>query len=174
VLLLLLVLAAGVLVLIVEAPPRPSGPASARGPRVLRLRPASVKRLEIRTRTRELAAVHTPSGWQLDGAPASAGVSDALDGLVEALAELRAVDAFRPGDRTALGIDTPDVTITLRTGRRERRLRLGASNASGSALYAERDGHPRVFLVGAGVLSAIERVFYQRDLATPPPAHDES
>jgi hypothetical protein len=137
---------------------------------VLRLRPAAVRRLEIRTRTQELAALRTHGHWQLDGAPASPGVSDALDGLVAALTDLRAVDAFRPGDRTALGIDPPEVTITLRTARRERRLRLGAPNASGSAFYAEREGHPRIFLVGTGVLSAIDRVFYQRDLARTPPA----
>jgi hypothetical protein len=37
-------------------------------------------------------------------------------------------------------------------------------NAAGSALYVEREGHPRVFLVGSGLLSAIDRVFYQQDL----------
>jgi len=34
----------------------------------------------------------------------------------------------------------------------------------------ERDGHPRAFLVGTGLLSSLERVFYQRDLAASPEA----
>ena len=31
-----------------------------------------------------------------------------------------------------------------------------------SAVYARRDGHPRVLLLGAHLLSAIDRVFYFR------------
>jgi len=31
------------------------------------------------------------------------------------------------------------------------------------SVYAERPGHPRIFLVGTGLLSALERVFYQAD-----------
>ena len=107
------------------------------------------------------------NGWLLDGRPATATAADALDTLVETLAGLRALDAFRPGDREALGLDPPQATITVRTRRGAQRLRLGTLNAAGSALYAERDGHPRAFLAGTGLLSALERVFYQRDLGGP-------
>ena len=168
-LLLLLVLGAAALVLVVEAPHRQSGPESVRGPRVLRVPAAAVREIALRGATRELVAVRTPDGWRLAGRPATAGQGEALDTLVETLVALRAIDAFRPGDRAALGLDPPAATIAVRTDRGTRTLRLGAPNAGGGALYAEREGHPRVFLVGTGLLSAIDRVFYQRGLATSDP-----
>ena len=109
-------------------------------------------------------------GWVLDGRPATAPAAEALDALAETLASVRALDAFRPGDRQALGLDPARATVTVRTRRGDQRLRLGATNASGGALYVERDGHPRAFLVGTGLLSSLDRVFYQRDLATSPEA----
>jgi uncharacterized protein DUF4340 len=168
VLLLLLVLGAGALLFIVEAPPRRTGPESVRGPRVLRMRAASVRSVELRAGERHVVAVRERGGWRLDRGPAPASAAEALDGLVDALAGLRAVDAFRPERGAQLGLDPPAATITVRTAHRELALRLGAPNASGGSFYAERAGHPRVFLVGTGLLSAIERVFYQtgqRDLA---------
>jgi len=134
---------------------------------VLRVEPASVRSIEIRAGERRVVAVRRAGGWQLDHGPAPTGVVDALDALVDSLARLRAVDAFRPEPGAALGLDPPAATITVHTARRELALRLGTPNASGGSVYAERAGHPRVFLVGAGFLSAIERVFYQtgqRDL----------
>ena len=74
-----------------------------------------------------------------------------------------------PSGRSAvaqLGLDPPTATITLRTAHRQVVLRLGAPNASGGSVYAERPGHPRIFLVGTGLLSALERVFYQADQLT--------
>jgi hypothetical protein len=131
---------------------------------VLRLRPGAVGGLEIEAGPRRLSAVRSGGGWLLDGRPATTTAADALDTLVETLAGLRALDAFRPGNRAALGLDPPQAIITVRTRRGDQRLRLGTLNAAGSALYAERDGHPRAFLAGTGLLSALERVFYQRDL----------
>jgi hypothetical protein len=170
VVLLLLVLAVAGLVLVVEPPPRLSGPESVRGPRVLRVRAGAVREVTLRGATRELVAARTPDGWRLDGRPATAGQGEALDALVETLVGLRAVDAFRPGDRAAVGLDPPAATITVRTDRRTRTLQLGMPNAAGSAVYAERAGHPRVFLVGTGLLSAIDRVFYQREVGEKPSA----
>lgn len=164
--LLLLVLAAAILVLVVEAPRRRSGPESVSGPRVLRVRAAAVREIVLQGATRQLVAVRTAAGWRLDDQPATPGQAEALEALVETLVGLRALDAFRTGDRAALGLDPPAATVVVRTDRRKRTLRIGAPNASGSALYAEREGHPRVFLVGTGLLSAIDRVFYQRGLET--------
>ena len=166
-LLLLLVLGAAALLFIVEPPTRRTGPESVRGPRVLRARAAAVRSIELRAGERHVAAVRVPGGWRVDGRPASAGAVEALDAMVDTLTRLRAVDAFRPERGAHLGLDPPAATITVRTARREFALRLGAPNASGGSYYAERAGHPRVFLVGAGLLSTIDRVFYQtgqRDL----------
>ena len=148
---LLVALATG-LVLVIEGPRRISGPESVHGPRILRLRPAAVRAIEIEAGTRHLSATRSPEGWVLDGQAATATAAEALD-------------AFRPGDRQSLGLDPARAMLTVRTRRGDQRLRLGATNASGGALYVERDGHPRAFLVGTGLLSSLDRVFYQRDLA---------
>jgi hypothetical protein len=157
-------------VLVIEGPRRLSGPESVHGPRILRLRPAAVRAIEVEGDAGRLSATRTPEGWLLDGRPAPAPAAEALDALAETLASVRALDAFRPGDRQALGLDPPRATVTVRTRRGDQRLRLGATNASGGALYVERDGHPRAFLVGTALLSSLDRVLYQRDLATSPEA----
>ncbi len=78
------------------------GPRSARAAGAVR----RVRRIELAGGTSRLKAVRTPAGWELDGAPATPEAAvEALDALVVTLAELRALDAFRPGDRTALGLD---------------------------------------------------------------------
>ena len=166
---LLVAIAAG-LVLVIEGPRRLSGPESVHGPRILHLRPAAVRAIEVEGDAGRLSATRTRQGWVLDGRPATAPAAEALDALAETLASARALDAFRPGDRQALGLDPARATLTVRTRRGDQRLRLGATNASGGALYVERDGHPRAFLVGTGLLSSLDRVLYQRDLATSPEA----
>ncbi len=148
-----------------EGPERRTGLESVRGPRVLRIASRAVERVELVGGTRRLDATRGPQGWLIDGMPADTGTGEALDALVDTLTLLRAVDAFRAGDRAALGLDPPQATLVVHTARRERRLLLGVPNASGGALYVAREGHPRVFLVGTALLSAIDRVFYQHDLA---------
>jgi len=155
-------------VLVIEGPRPISGPESVHGPRVLHLRPAAVRTIEVEAGTRRLSATRSPEGWILDGQPATAAAAEALDALAQNLASVRALDAFRPGDRQALGLDPARAMLTVTTRRGEQRLRLGATNASGGALYVERDGHPRAFIVGTGLLSSLDRVFYQRDLAESP------
>ena len=154
--------------LVIEGPRPISGPESVHGPRVLHLRPAAVRTIEVGAGTRRLSATRSPEGWILDGRPATAAAAEALDALAQNLASVRALDAFRPGDRQALGLDPARAMLTVTTRRGAQRLRLGATNASGGALYVERDGHPRAFIVGTGLLSSLDRVFYQRDLAESP------
>ena len=98
------------------------------------------------------------------------GRREALDALVETLvgpAGDRRVPARRPGGARTRSAGR-DASRCAPIGGRAT-LRLGAPNAAGSALYAEREGHPRVFLVGTGLLSAIDRVFYQRGLTASDP-----
>ena len=113
---LLVALAAG-LVLVIEGPRRLSGPESVHGPRILRLRPAAVRAIEVDAGTRRLSATRSPEGWVLDGRPATAAAAEALDALAETLASVRAVDAFRPGDRQSLGLDPARAMLTVRTRR---------------------------------------------------------
>ncbi len=160
-----LALVAAVLTLLVEAPRRVSGPESVRGPRVLRVAAPGIRAIEVTLREHHVVATRDGAGWLLDGAPAPPPAVEAIDALATSLAEMRALDAFRTHDEAQFGLDRPEATIVVRTARGERRLALGRLNAAGGALYAQRDGHPRVFLVGVGMLSALQRVFYQRDAA---------
>jgi hypothetical protein len=112
---------------------------------------------------RRFAARRAGAGWELDGRPASARAAEALDDLLDTLAALRAVDVFRSRDAASYGLDRPQATFALHTARRTRRVLVGGLNAAGSALYARRDGDPRVLLVGTLLLTEVERVLYARD-----------
>ena len=112
---------------------------------------------------RRFSARRAPGGWELDGRPASAASADALEDLVETVAGLRAIDAFRARGASSYGLDRPRGAIELATSHGARRLTLGALNSAGSAFYARRTGDPRVVLVGTIVLSDVERVLYTRD-----------
>jgi hypothetical protein len=163
-LLALAALGLGLLVL-VRAPARVPRPDRVHGARVLRVRRAAVRAIELSVRDRRLGARRTPGGWDVDGRPASAGLAAALDDLVASLAALRAVDAFRPRDRATYGLEPGRGTIVVTTRTRVVRLVLGHMNAAGSAVYARRSGDPRVFQLGAGLLGTLDGVFYRRDVS---------
>jgi hypothetical protein len=152
----------------VRAPVRTTGPEAVRGRPVFHARRGAVRGLDVTVGDRRFTARRADEGWEIDGEGASAGTAEALTNLVETLVDLRAVDAFRPRDGGTYGLDRPRGTIELVTidGRRAR-LVLGGLNAAGSTVYARRDGDRRVLRVGIYLLSAVERVFYHRDL---PPA----
>src|SRR5512143_3882403 len=85
------------LVVLIEPPRRRTGSELARGPRALRVVPARVSRVELVAGARRVVAERGGDGWQVSGVSATPAMRDALDALVEELAGLRAVDAFRPG-----------------------------------------------------------------------------
>ena len=134
----------------------------AHGPRVLPVAPAAVRAVVVRYATVAVAAQRTDAGWAFDGRPASPRAAEALDALVAQLARLRAVDAFRAGDLAQFGLAPPEGAITVTTASGARSVALGRFSTTGGAIYARREGHPRVFLLGAGLLSSIERVRFQR------------
>jgi hypothetical protein len=150
------------LAMLVRPPERQDGLRSARGHRVLRVAPHAVRALEVTLDGRRFAARRSADGWEVDGRPASPRTAEAVGDLVATLGRLRAVDAFRPRDPAAFGLDRPRGTIVVETQRGTRRLALGGVNAAASALYARRDGDPRVIQVGIMLLSEIERVFFSR------------
>ena len=156
-----------VLVVLVKAPVRLTGREKVRGTRVLRVDRDDVRGIDVTLEGRHFVAAHSSDGWQLDGKPAAAGPADALNDLRDLLVDLRAVDVFRPSDPTTFGLDRPRATILVSTPTVRRRLVIGGLNAAGSVAYARRDRDPRVFQLGAFLLSSLERVFYQRDGATP-------
>jgi hypothetical protein len=167
-LLALVVVAAG-LASVVRPPARVPPAERVRGHRVLGVGAPAVRALDVELGEHRFSARRRDGGWDVDGEPAGAGTARALDDLVAGLAHLRALDAFRPRDGVAYGLDRPRATIAVTTGRGVRRLVVGATNAAGSAFYARRVGAPRVVLVGTGLLSGLERVLYQRRLERQPP-----
>jgi hypothetical protein len=156
------------LVLAVRPPRREAERAERRGHRVFRISGGGLEALELLTPEARLVARPMHAGWEIDGAPATRGMAAALDDLRAMLVDLRAVDVFRPRDGSSYGLDRPRVTVVVRTRRVVRRVALGAPNAAGSAFYARRDGDPRVMQVGSLLVSAIERVFYERARAQRP------
>jgi uncharacterized protein DUF4340 len=154
-----LLAAAGLaLVLLVHPPARRSGPETARGPRLFRTSAAGIRRIEIDVDARRVAAERTADGWRTDGAPVDDAARDALDDLATLLARLRVVDAFRATELASFGLAPAQGTVTVVTRRGTQRVALGSLNAAGSALYARREGTPRVFQVGTYLLSALDRV----------------
>jgi len=152
----------------VRAPVQRTGFYALRGHRVFGVRVGAVRRIDVDMAGRRFSARRLDHGWEIDGRGANPGTTGALDDLVETLARLRAVDVFRPKDRTSYGLEPPRGTITVITPRVVRRLLLGDPNTAGSALYARRAEDPRVLQVGMLLLSEIERVFYHRDRPEPP------
>lgn len=163
-LLLGLVAIGAALVVVIEAPPRRTGEEMMRGPRVLRVASHAVRTVVVTEGDEGFAAERRGSGWMLDGMQATGEAAEALDDLVSALAKLRAIDAFTPDEPADWGLDPPRGTIVLETAKRRRRLALGAAVSSGGAIYAQRDGDRRIFTVGVGLLSAVDRVAYQRSV----------
>lgn len=165
-----LVAAAAVLVTWVEAPRRRTGREMITGPSVLRLVARDVHAITATVGDRRFAAVRDGAGWRVDGVPAQPALAEAVDDLVETLAGLRAVQAFRSDDVRQFGLDAPGGSIVVEGPHGRRTLALGRFDSVGSALYARRDGDPRVFLVGAALGSAVERVFYRASEAREPAA----
>ena len=153
------------LVTIVRAPVRPTGPETVRGHRVFGR--DRVERVEVTWGGRSFTARRESGGWQIDGERAGPQAADALADLVHALRDLRAVDVFRPRDTATYGLKRPGGIIVVTTTHRVRRLVVGGLNAAGSALYARREGDQRVLQIGIGLGSAVERVLYDRDRQRP-------
>jgi hypothetical protein len=162
-----LVAVAAALVFVVRAPVQRSGFYAVRGHRVFRVPREAVRGIDVVLEERRFSARRTGQGWRLDGAPASPESGRALDDLLEALVGLRVTDSFRSRDASTFGLDQPRASIEVFTPRGVRRLTLGAMNSTASALYARREGNPRILQIGALLLSELERVFYTRDRARP-------
>ena len=159
---------AGMLVLLVERPPRRTGEESVRGPRLVRMSAEAVEFVGITIGEHRAAAERAGTGWIVGGRPASPPLADALADLLRTLATLRAVDRFRPRDGASFGFDPPRATIELRSRRQTTRVVLGELNAARSAVYARLEGTPQVWLVGLYLVSALERVIYFSSLDAPP------
>jgi len=163
-----IVACAGLAVLVVDPPPRQAPGDQVRGPRVVKLRSTDVQGLTLALRDGRMAIARRGEHWDVDGQPSGERLAESIDDLIALLTTMRAVDRFRAPDDAAYGLDAPLGLIEVRGTLRETRLVLGALNHAGSAVYARRDGHPRVLLLGSHLLSAIDRVFYFRSRGRKP------
>jgi len=136
------------------------------GPRAFMVTADAVRRVEVDLGSRRVVADRVPEGWRVDASTASPPLRAAIDALVQELAGLRAVDAFRSSaDLGALGLSPPEGTIALTTARGTQRLELGALNTVGSTFYARRGGHGRVLQLGVYLMEIVRRVVAARDAA---------
>jgi len=159
---------ASALVVLIEAPPRRAGEEAVRGPRLFKMSAREISQVRVSIGERHAVASRVGDGWLLDGRPASPPLADALADLVRTLATLRAVDRFLPRDGASFGFEPPRATIEVTSGARQTRVVLGELNAARSAVYARREGTPRVWLIGLYLVSALERVIYFASLEPPP------
>ncbi len=162
-LLALLVAVGAIALVVVEAPHRPTSRELVRGPRLMKAPASAIREISAVLGERRFTATRADDTWRIDGAAAPDGVAEALDDVVQTLVDLRAIDAFRGDGLAQFGLETPHGAVTIVSAGDTERLVLGDFNASGSAVYARRDGDPRVFQIGVFLPSALERVFYQRD-----------
>jgi hypothetical protein len=162
-LLAFLVAIGGVGLYLVEAPYRPTSRELVRGSRLMKAQPSTIREVSAVLGERRFTATRADDGWRIDGAPAPAGVADALNDVVQTLVDLRAIDAFRGDGLAQFGLEQPRGSVTVVSADDTELLQLGDFNTTGSAIYARRDGDPRVFQIGVFLPSALERVFYQRD-----------
>jgi hypothetical protein len=159
-LLLLLAVAGGVAILSGRHGEEPPG-----DPPLLGLSAEEVVGVRIEEGSRELRAVRAAGGWRVE-APAISrpGASDAVPEMIAALVGLVAVDAFARDDldRRALGLDPPRarVTLTRAGGAAPIVLLLGDFVPTGGSVYGALESDPRIFQIGAMVVSDLERVFY--------------
>lgn len=164
-LLLAALVVVGVVLTIVVRPTVRVAPGTSRGTGVLGMPARSIRAIDVELGGRRFVARRAAAGWDVDGAGAAPRVAAALDDLAVALGALRPLDRFRAPSGAPFGLDPPRGRIVVTTAHRRQQLILGALNTRGTAVYARRGRDPRVLQLGLGVVSAIERVLYFRDLA---------
>jgi hypothetical protein len=151
-------------VLLVHAPVVPVPREQVHGPRVVKVPAAAITAVEIALADGRARLVRTGTGWEVEGMPANEHLAAAVNDLVGLLVGLRAVDRFPDARDEPFGLDAPIGRVTVETPRRRVELALGHFNTSRSAVYARRDGQPRVLLIGSYLLEAMDRVFYRLHL----------
>lgn len=161
-LVLVLLVAAGVAgVLLVDAPVPPLPREQVTGPYIVKVPAAAVTAIEVALADGRVRLERRDGGWLADGTPAGKPLAAAADDFVGVLVALRAVDRFHQEHDAPFGLDAPIGGVTVESPRRTVRLALGGFNAARSAVYARRDDQPRVLLVGAYLLAAMDRIFYE-------------
>jgi hypothetical protein len=118
--------------------------------------------LELRRGTSFVRCRRSDGRWRVTDPADRAVPSDLVAALVATLVqtpdvEVVAEDSARLDE---FGLREPTSELTLRrSGHAPLRVRLGGVNPAGTAVYAQRDGSPRVFLIGLNVRYYEDLVF---------------
>ena len=139
----------GLYYLIGERPPGRESVRSARRAAFLNISAAEVQLVEARHDTETVRCRRVDGRWKVEQPAGAAVPSDLVAGLISNLADLKDVEvvAERPSDLAQFGLDAPAFRLTLTPAAGPPiTLRLGGSNPSGTAVYAQHGD--RVYLVG--------------------------
>jgi hypothetical protein len=161
-----LVVVGALLVWLAPAPTRQTGIEALRGARLFKAEASDVSAIDFSLRDDHASLVRRDGAWQVDGRPANAGETAAIEDLVTFLTRLRAVDSFRSEDHSQFAFEPPQATITLEAPNHETTLEVGGFNSTGTTVYGRRADDPRVFQIGTQILSSMQAVLFQRKLAT--------
>jgi len=146
-------------VMLIDAPVVPLPGDRVDGPRVFAFDAADVRGIDLTRSDGEVAVVRTGAEWLIDGRPAGLPLAGAVDGLVVTLAELRPVDRFEDGRDAPFGLREPHGRLVVRTSEGAVTLALGDFNVARSAVYGRIVGDPHVLILGAYLVSVLDRVF---------------
>jgi hypothetical protein len=135
-------------------------------PPLLKLAAHEVVAVRVQMGVRRLDAVRDRGGWRIVDPPGSRpAASAAVATLVDAIVAIVPVAAFerQQVDRDALGLDTGHARIEIDTekSRNTAVLVLGDYVPTGGSVYAALASDPRIFQLGALIISEIEAAFHR-------------
>jgi len=165
-LLVLLILAAGLgaYIYFVESERDPAGTETAE-PVFADLEAADIAFLEIEPPESETVTLEQTDGtWRLTAPVSTPADQTAVGSVTSALASMdvtTVVEEQAPADLEPYGLATPGLTVRFRTdGGAERRLQLGDRTPTGSDVYVQIDGDPRLLLVASYQEDALNRTAF--------------
>jgi len=95
--------------------------------------------------------------WRMTRPRAAVADGLAVGGLVESLVGLDKERTLEHPDRKALGLDRPQATVRLRTGKGEKVVRFGAKVPTSGEVMVAVEGDPDAYAVADSVLTTLER-----------------
>jgi len=110
--------------------------------------------VEVRRGGSVVRCRHVNGRWELTEPAGRSAPSDLIEAMVANLTGLPDVEVVAENSSALgeFGLQTPQSEISVqRAGRAPVQVRLGTQNPAGTAVYAQRDDSPQVFLIGLNV-----------------------
>jgi hypothetical protein len=151
---------------------------SARGEPVMSLQPASVARVRLRGRPRDVSLVRSADGWAVEGEACLAVPPEAVRAVLEDLAALRrrvtsALPGQSPAELSAYGLEKPRLGVeVVLDGGQVLGLALGADTGQDGGMFV-RTPRGEIALIAASAGATLEvHLAALRKASTPPPEAD--